>query len=81
MSLTPEEAYFQLGNLVAELPDLATGPITPEMKAWLRREELAVPSFYLLGDAAFLAHRAAELRLDVPIRAVEPAAPTQPNSE
>src|SRR3981189_1179797 len=34
MSLTPEEAHFQLGNLVTDLPDLE-GPITPETDAWL----------------------------------------------
>ena len=44
------------------------------LAAWLRRDELALPPFYLLGDAAFLARRAAELRLNIPIRAVEPAA-------
>ena len=40
MSLTPEEAYFQLGRLVAEMPDLAAGAITPETKAWLARADL-----------------------------------------
>jgi hypothetical protein len=31
MSLTPEELYFELGRLMAEMPELATGPITPEI--------------------------------------------------
>ena len=36
-SLTPEQLYLQLGSLVAEMPDLASGPITPEMNLWLGR--------------------------------------------
>jgi hypothetical protein len=34
---SPEALYLQLGNLVAEMPDLANGPITPEMNRWLGR--------------------------------------------
>ena len=37
MSLTPEAFYLQLGGLVAEMPDLANGPITPEVNRWLAR--------------------------------------------
>ena len=37
MSLTPEALYLQLGSLVAEMPDLANGPITPEVNRWLGR--------------------------------------------
>ena len=37
MSLTPEALYLQLGGLVAEMPDLANGPITPDMNRWLGR--------------------------------------------
>src|SRR6476619_914633 len=33
--------------------------------AWLRREELKLPAFYLLGDRDFLDHRARALGLDV----------------
>lgn len=32
---TPEALYLQLGSLVAEMPDLANGPITPEVNCWL----------------------------------------------
>lgn len=39
-------------------PDIA-------IKAWLRRKELAVPAFYLLGDREFLAGRAKVLGLEV----------------
>jgi hypothetical protein len=51
MSLTPEEVYFQLGTLIAEQPDLAAGPTTPEMKAWLRRAAELVQSTVGLSDA------------------------------
>src|SRR6202051_1856596 len=35
------------------------------IKAWLRRDELKLPPFYLLGDRAFLADRARALGLEV----------------
>src|SRR6202165_266667 len=35
------------------------------IKAWLRRNELKLPAFYLLGDRDFLSHRAKALGLDV----------------
>ncbi len=35
--------------------------------AWLRRDELKLPPFYLLGDAAFVAGRAEALGLKVPL--------------
>jgi 4-hydroxythreonine-4-phosphate dehydrogenase len=34
------------------------------IKAWLRRDELKLPAFYLLGDPDFLRHRAKALGLD-----------------
>jgi hypothetical protein len=37
MSLSPEELYLQLGNLVAEMPELGSGPITAEVNMWLGR--------------------------------------------
>jgi len=67
MSLTPEEAYFQLGNLVAELPDLATGPTTPEMKAWLRRAAAIVQPIAGLADS--IQFRMAVENLDGVLRA------------
>ncbi|NBN77733.1 4-hydroxythreonine-4-phosphate dehydrogenase PdxA [Microvirga tunisiensis] len=42
------------------------------LMAWARREELELPPFYLRGDLAFLAARAARLGLDVPCRACAP---------
>ena len=35
------------------------------LKAWLRRNELKLPPFYLLGDRDFLGHRAKMLGLDI----------------
>jgi len=37
MSVSPEALYFELGSLAAEMPDLATGPITSEKKDWIER--------------------------------------------
>jgi hypothetical protein len=37
MSVTPEALYFQLGSLAVEMPELATGPITPEKDEWIAR--------------------------------------------
>src|ERR1043165_8798391 len=44
------------------------------LSAWQRRDELALPPFYLLGDPDFLARRAWQLGVSVPLRVVEPDA-------
>jgi 4-hydroxythreonine-4-phosphate dehydrogenase len=44
------------------------------LAVWQRRDELALPPFYLLADPDFLARRARHLGLDVPLRVVEPDA-------
>src|SRR5690242_9272803 len=49
-----------LGEPAGIGPDIA-------LLAWLRRDELKLPPFYLLGDRAFLERRAKALGLDVPI--------------
>jgi hypothetical protein len=67
MPLTPEEVYFQLGSLIAEQPDLAAGPTTPEMKAWLRRAAELVQSTVGLADA--IQFKLAFENLDGPLRA------------
>ena len=54
-----------LGEPAGIGPDIA-------LLAWLRRDELKLPPFYLLGDRAFLERRAKALGLDVPIADVEP---------
>src|SRR5258708_17726484 len=56
MSLTAEALYLQLGSLVAEMPDLAHGPITPEMNRWLgRATTLAEKVLSGAGDTADVA--------------------------
>jgi 4-hydroxythreonine-4-phosphate dehydrogenase len=40
--------------------------------AWLRRRELGLAPFYVIGDAEYLKRRAARLGATVPIRAVSP---------
>jgi 4-hydroxythreonine-4-phosphate dehydrogenase len=44
------------------------------LAVWQRRDELALPPFYLLADPDFLARRARHLGLDVALRVVEPDA-------
>src|ERR1700742_4588273 len=46
--------------------------------AWLRRDELKLPPFYLLGDAAFIARRAKALGLAVPVAEVGAVAARPP---
>jgi 4-hydroxythreonine-4-phosphate dehydrogenase len=54
-----------LGEPAGIGPDLA-------LAIWKRRAALGVPPFYLVGDAAFLRRRAAQLGLDVAIAAATP---------
>jgi 4-hydroxythreonine-4-phosphate dehydrogenase len=42
------------------------------LMAWLRRDELKLPGFYWLGDAAFLDRRARAMGLRVPLAEVSP---------
>jgi hypothetical protein len=51
MSPSPEELYFELGRLMAEMPDLATGPITPEINRWLSRAVALVKASGSLAEA------------------------------
>lgn len=54
-----------LGEPAGVGPDIA-------LAAWQRRSALALPPFYLLGDPAFLARRARELALEIPLAVGEP---------
>jgi 4-hydroxythreonine-4-phosphate dehydrogenase len=56
-----------LGEPAGIGPDIA-------LAAWLRRAELRLPAFYLLGDAAFLQRRARALSLDIRFAEVSPEA-------
>jgi 4-hydroxythreonine-4-phosphate dehydrogenase len=53
-----------LGEPAGIGPDIA-------IKAWLRRDELKLPPFYLLGDCDILSRRAETLGLDVKLAAVD----------
>jgi 4-hydroxythreonine-4-phosphate dehydrogenase len=55
-----------LGEPAGIGPDVA-------IAAWLRRRELDLPPFYLLGDAACIDARARQLGVEVPIADVTPA--------
>jgi 4-hydroxythreonine-4-phosphate dehydrogenase len=54
-----------LGEPAGIGPDIA-------IAAWIRRAELVLPAFYVLGDARFLAQRARELDQQIPIANVSP---------
>ena len=56
-----------LGEPAGIGPDITLG-------LWQRRDELALPPFYLLGDPDFLERRARQLGLNVPLGVVEPDA-------
>jgi hypothetical protein len=47
-SIAPEALYLQLGQLIAEMPDLETGQVSPETNRWLGR---AVALVEVSGDA------------------------------
>jgi hypothetical protein len=51
MLLTPEKLYFELGRLIAEMPELASGPITPEVQRWLASANALVKSSGSLTEA------------------------------
>jgi 4-hydroxythreonine-4-phosphate dehydrogenase len=55
-----------LGEPAGIGPDLA-------LAIWRHRAKLDIPPFYIIADAEFLARRAGQLRLDVPIAAATPA--------
>src|SRR5690349_5467874 len=54
-----------LGEPAGIGPDIA-------LSAWLRRDDLKLPPFYLLGDRSFLERRAKALGFEVPFADVEP---------
>jgi 4-hydroxythreonine-4-phosphate dehydrogenase len=62
--LAPMPLALTLGEPAGIGPDIT-------IAAWLRRKELSLPPFYLLGDAAFLGERAKRLGLNIPIAHVK----------
>jgi hypothetical protein len=51
MLLTPEKLYLDLGRLMAEMPELGSGPMTPGVRDWLAGVETLVKSSGSLADA------------------------------
>jgi hypothetical protein len=63
----PENLYLELGRLIAETPELASGPITPEVRRWLAIANSLVKSSGSLTEGLQLS--VASENLDGPLRA------------
>jgi hypothetical protein len=55
MLVTPQARYFQLGGLLAEMPNLVSGPITPEINQWTMRAVELIEHTGALADSIQLA--------------------------
>ena len=66
MRIAPERLYLELGRLIAEMPELASGPITPELQRWLARADSLVKSSGSMAEALQLT--VALENLDGPLR-------------
>src|SRR5262245_5744217 len=66
MPLTPERVYLDLGRLIADMPDLASGDITRDMQGWLASAHALLKSSSSLADAVQL--KVACQNLDGPLR-------------
>jgi 4-hydroxythreonine-4-phosphate dehydrogenase len=64
--VVPRPLALTLGEPAGIGPDIA-------LLAWLRRDELKLPPFYVLGDRDFLDRRARTLGLDIPMADVDAA--------
>jgi hypothetical protein len=82
MPLSPEELYLQLCNLVAEMPDLVSAPITPDMNRWLGRACALVEQGGDLSDTVSIA-QAQSNALDAPYRFLndQNLPPTSPHTD
>jgi hypothetical protein len=67
MLLSPENLYFELARLLAQMPDLVSGRLTPEIYRWLASANALLRSSGSLADALQL--RVACENLDSPLRA------------
>ena len=67
MHLTPERLYFELAHLLAQMPELASCPLTPEVHRWLASANALLQSSGSLADALQLT--VACENLDGPLRA------------
>ena len=66
MQLTPERLYFDLGRLIADMPDLASAPMTRELQSWLASANELVKSSGGLAEALRL--KVAGQNLDGPLQ-------------
>jgi opacity protein-like surface antigen len=66
MQLTPERLYFDLGRLIADMPELASAPMTRELQSWLASANALVKSSGALAEALRL--KVACENLDGPLR-------------
>jgi hypothetical protein len=66
MLLTPETLYLELGRLIADIPELASDPITADVQRCLARANALVKSSGSLTDAVQL--KVASENLDGPLR-------------
>ena len=66
MLLTPERLYFELAHLLAQMPELASCPLTPEVHRWLASASALLQSSGSLADALQL--MVACKNLDGPLR-------------
>jgi hypothetical protein len=66
MQLTPERLYFDLGRLIADMPDFASAPMTRELQGWLASANALVKSSGGLAEALRL--RVACENLDGPLQ-------------
>jgi len=73
MLLTPERLYLEVGRLIAEMPELASGAITSKMQRWLVTATEVLRSSGSLKEALQLT-TACE-NLDGPLRAATLKAP------
>jgi 4-hydroxythreonine-4-phosphate dehydrogenase len=64
--MTSKPLALTIGEPAGIGPDIA-------IAAWVRRQELALPPFYLIGDGAFLAARAKILGVKLPLANAQPA--------
>jgi hypothetical protein len=67
MLLKPENLYFDLARLLAQMPDLASGRLTPEIHRWLTSANALLKSSGSLADALQL--KVTGENLDGPLRA------------
>jgi 4-hydroxythreonine-4-phosphate dehydrogenase len=72
LSSNTSRAYAMSRPLALTLGEPAGIGLDITFAAWTQRFDLNLPTFFLLGDPAFVARRAKRLEIDLPIQAVDP---------